>query len=686
MSIVLYEHNAKAYKAARAMLDNVGKAAIIHPTGTGKSFIGFKLCEDNQDKRILWLSPSKYIFTTQLENLRSEKCSYDGENICFYTYAKLMNMSEGELLDIKPDYIILDEFHRCGASEWGGGVDTLIDMYPDVPILGLSATAIRYLDSQRDMAHELFDSHIASEMSLGEAIVKGILNPPKYVLSIYSYSKEFNRYKARVRRVRNKAARDKAEEYLEQLRRAIDKAEGLDAIFHKHMTDSHGKYIVFCANFDAMREAMDKTYEWFHLVDDKPHIYHVYSDDPTTSKSFKEFREDNDSEHLRLLFCIDALNEGVHVEDVSGVILLRPTVSPIIYKQQIGRALSASKKTEPVIFDIVNNIQALYSIDFVREEMEASLSYMRNEGEDEGIINDTFEVIDEVRGCIELFDALEDTLSAGWDIMYLEAKKYFDEHGDLVVPATYETESGHSLGRWIRTQRNSRASLSDEQVAKLNDIGMLWTSVIKDRWLTNYNYAKCYYTEHGNLIVPYSYEMPSADGTNVKLGIWISSQRERYAKGRLGREQTDMLEAIGMCWDRYDEKWELGFGYAKRYYEKRGDINFVPTDYELDDFNLGRWLNTQRTNYRNGKLSETRINRLSELGFKWSAHEAFWDKGYEYAASYKKAHGNLKLPVGYVCDDGFKLKSWLVNQINRYKKGNLSEAQVSKLQSIGAIR
>lgn len=684
MSIVLYEHNKKAYQAVRSMLETVGKAAVIHPTGTGKSFIGFKLCEDNPDKTICWLSPSQYIFTTQMENLRHESSDYDGGNIAFYTYAKLMNMSEGEMLDIKPDYIILDEFHRCGAVEWGAGVNTLIDMYPDTPILGLSATAIRYLDAQRDMAAELFDSNIASEMSLGEAIVKGILNPPKYVLSIFSYKEEINRYEKRLRKVRNKAARDKAEEILEKLRRAIDKAEGLDSIFNKHITDRTGRYIIFCANYEAMLDAMDKVGEWFHLIDEKPYIYHVYSDDASTSKSFKEFKTNDDNTHLKLLFCIDALNEGVHVEGVSGVILLRPTVSPIIYKQQIGRALSASKTTKPVVFDIVNNIEGLYSIDSVREEMEAALKYMSNEGDSKDVINDSFEVIDEVRGCIELFDALEDTLTAGWDIMYLEAKGYYEEHGNLIVPATYETSEGYSLGRWIRTQRNSYESLSDDQVDKLNKIGMLWTSVIKDRWLTNYNYARRYFKEHGNLVVPYAYEITD-DGANVKLGVWISSQRDSYAKGRLRDEQISMLEEIGMCWDRYDEKWEIGYSYARLFKEQKGDINFVPADYNIDGFNLGRWLNSQRTNYRNNKLSDKRIAKLNKLGFKWSAHEAFWDKGYEYAASYKRIHGNLKMPVGYVCDDGFKLKSWLCNQVSRYKKGNLSEGQVSKLQSIGAI-
>lgn len=49
-------------------------------------------------------------------------------------------------------------------------------------------------------------------------------------------------------------------------------------------------------------------------------------------KSFVDFTNDDDSSHLRLIYCIDALNEEIHLDDISGVILFRPTVSPIIYK------------------------------------------------------------------------------------------------------------------------------------------------------------------------------------------------------------------------------------------------------------------------------------------------------------------------------------------------------------------
>ena len=133
------------------------------------------------------------------------------------------------------------------------------------------------------------------------------------------------------------------------------------------MPKRDGKYIVFCAGLDHMNEMADKAKEWFAKVDSEPHIYKAYSNDPATSKAFSAFKADV-SKHLKLLYSIDMLNEGIHVDDIDGVILLRPTVSPIIYKQQIGRALSAGKKSNPVIFDIVLNIENLYSIGAVEEE------------------------------------------------------------------------------------------------------------------------------------------------------------------------------------------------------------------------------------------------------------------------------------------------------------------------------
>ena len=144
-------------------------------------------------------------------------------------------------------------------------------------------------------------------------------------------------------------------------------------------------------------------------------------------QAFADFKADT-GEHLKLLFCIDMLNEGVHVDDIDGVILLRPTISPIIYKQQIGRALSASSRSGAVIFDIVNNFENLYSISAVEDEMQVAVNYYRELGEADEIVTEHFRIIDEVRDCRILFDSLNDTLEALWDIMYGYAKKYYEDN------------------------------------------------------------------------------------------------------------------------------------------------------------------------------------------------------------------------------------------------------------------
>lgn len=677
--IRLYSHNKKAYDLAVTMLEDTKKAAIVHPTGTGKSFIAFKLCEDHPDKTICWLSPSEYIFSTQLENLYQATNGYKPHNIVFFTYAKLMGMSKEEIQAIHPDYIVLDEYHRAGATYWQKGVEQLLSTYSDIPVLGLSATNIRYLDSQRDMAQELFDGNIASQMSLGEAIVRGILNPPKYVLSMYYYQNTLEKYERRVKKTKSKVARDNAEKCLEELRRTLEKAEGLDVIFKKHMTDPHGKYIVFCSNKEHMDQMMKHT-EWFSKVDKEPHMYSVYSSDPGADKVFKDFKGDNDNNHLRLLYCIDALNEGIHVDDINGVILLRPTVSPIVYKQQIGRALSASKKTNAVIFDIVLNIENIYSIDSIKEEMQVATSYYRSLGEADQIINEKFKVIDEVRNCRELFEKLNDALTATWDMYYASAKQYYKENGNLEVPARYITEEGYALGSWLNNQKAIRkgtivGKLTEDQIQKLNSIGMIWDS-LDYFWEQNFRLAKEYYLAHGNLDIPTNFK--SKDGKH--LGNWILRQRQLYKSNSLTDEQIKKLDSIDMDWmDRVDRVWENGFIEAKNYSEEYGNLS-VPKNYRSNtDFPLGIWIQRQRSLYKNNKISEDRFKRLTDVGMNWNPDN--WESRFNLVKQYYEEHGNINISQKEVIQ-GIWLGKWIVSQKKAMQEGKLTSEQIEMLKTL----
>ena len=554
--IKLFEHNETAYISAIQMLTETGKAAVIHPTGTGKSFIAFKLCYDNADKKICWLSPGEYIFKTQCENLAAAGSAVP-RNIAFFTYAKLMLMTDAELEEIKPDYIILDEFHRCGAEMWGQGVKRLLNLYSDTPILGLTATNIRYLDNRRDMA------------------------------------------------------------------------DGLDKVFAKHMPKSGGKYIVFCASFDHMNEMADKAKEWFAKVDTEPHIYKAYSNDPAASKAFSAFKADV-SKHLKLLYSIDMLNEGINVDDIDGVILLRPTVSPIIYKQQIGRALSAGKKSNPVIFDIVLNIENLYSIGAVEEEMQIATAYYRSLGEESSIVNDSFSIYDEVKDCRELFSRLNDVLTVSWQTMFEQAKKYYSENGDLEVPARFITNDGYSLGHWIYNQRAVRkgqqtGNLSEEQIEKLNSIGMRWDLYTDYSWEKNFNAAKDYYEKNGHLDVPSRFV--TRDG--LPLGAWLSSLRTWESSGihpkYLSAERKKQLESIGMIWSKLDYYWEQNFSEALRYYRKNGDL-IVPSNFVTDNgVRLGSWIFRQRKLHsgscKGTPLTAEQTARLNSIGMVWEPED-----------------------------------------------------------------
>ena len=808
MGNILFEHNQRAYEAAVEMMEATGRAAVIHPTGTGKSFIAFKLCADHEKESICWLSPSEYIFATQEEKWR-QAGGKTLENIEFFTYAKLMRRKEKgdgeELLKQKPSFIILDEFHRLGAAQWGGGVEWLRSKYPQAKVLGLSATNIRYLDNQRDMAWELFGGNIASELTLGAAIAGGILPAPKYVLSVYSYQKELERYQARIKRTKNRAVREKAQEELQALRRALGKADGLKEVFARHMLpggekldgngrngdgenysnergtngcvikkavlgegfdfkkekfgskneliqgsqmgeegipqggearigeshlekahleESHlGKYIVFCASFDHLNEMKGLATEWFCGVDPEPHIYTAYAEDPKTGQEFEAFKAD-ESAHLKLLYCIDMLNEGIHVEGVDGVILLRPTVSPTIYKQQVGRALAAGGKKTPIIFDIVMNIENLCSIGAVEEEWKEAVYTLRGKGGEDKTFTGHFQIIDEVKDCRRLFAQLNETLTASWDAMYDIAKEYYKTYGNLEVPAAYTTSDGYSLGAWVATQRKvylgrTAGCLSVEQIKRLEEIGMCWQGSQEAAWERNFLEAEKYFKEHGNLAVPADYV--TAGG--CRLGRWIRRQREVYQKlvepgkyvmvledsrrtyeGRQQRvhlERMQRLMQIGMVLENADP-WEQKFELARRYYEDHGNLRMA-ADYVVEGVWLERWLREQKMRMEeeadsgenniasDGKsrspLTKGQRDKLLSIGIRpgVSQAELSWREQYSEAEEFYYRYGNLDIPKRYRAENGKNLGVWLQHQRTNRRNGRLAGWQVCLLDGIGMV-
>ncbi len=692
MAVQLFAHNRQAHDAVTAMLAAVGKATVIHPTGTGKSFIAFKWIEEHAGARFVWLSPSEYIYHTQIENVTRAAPDFPVESIAFLTYARLMMMTDEEISVLAPFGIILDEFHRCGAKCWGGGVARLLSVYPNAQLLGLSATKIRYLDGQRDMAEELFAGCVASEMTLGEAVVRGILPAPRYVTTVYQVQKELDGLQRRIDAVSPAALRRDSQRRMDALREAVEHAEGLLAVFARHMTQRTGKYLVFCANRAHMKRMLGHAQEWFGGIDPQMHIYSAYSADPQTSRAYKAFVQD-DSEHLKLLFSINMLNEGVHVRGVSGVILFRETESPIIYKQQVGRALTTGTQSTPLILDVVNNFGSLSSYGTIQSEMDAAVQRLRREERDGEIVAEKLEVAEQVRDAAELFRQLESSLCTTWDFYYDAAASYYREYGNLKVQRRHVTQDGLQLGVWIQNQRSLYQSgndrLSRGQIERLNQIGMFWEEHASLAWRAGYAHAKAYYMEHGDLRAPKDYICE--DGYN--LGTWLSRMRQQkngsIKNTMLNEARIAQLEAIGMVWDVHEGRWEDGYRAACRYHAQHGNLN-VPSTFVTDDgFALGHWIRAQRDakkeQYGRKPLSEEQVCRLDALGMRWDTlYEARWREAFEAAKRYYEIHGNLSIPMGYETREGIRLGAWVQRQKQRWKNGKHNDSvQYEILSEIG---
>ena len=204
-------------------------------------------------------------------------------------------------------------------------------------------------------------------------------------------------------------------------------------------------------------------------------------------------------------------------------------------------------------------------------------------------------------------------------------------------------------------------------------------------WDLYYHELCSYKKEYGSTRVPKAFK--TSDG--LRLGIWLARQRRMYREGILDMEYVDALERIGVSWETNNiEIFEKRLEMLKRYKEEKGDL-LVPDTYKTPDgTSLGTWVQSLRIRYRKRKLSQKRVEQLTEMGFVWEPYEALWEKGFRHAKAYYEKYGNLGLKKKYVCEDGFKLGEWVYVQRNIRLgriQGRLTDERNKMLDSLDMI-
>lgn len=354
--IELLEHNKETYKKLCEVLSDNNKCALVQATGTGKSYIAGKYIEEHAGKALI-LVPTNAISDAWDELLAGMDEKFD--IVTYQAFAK----KPRNYFDY--DLVIADEMHHLGSDVWGKKfVDTYLQN-ENHKIIGLTATEIRYLDNSRDMAEEIFENIRVDGCDLPTAINTGVLPTFKYVSALYCDESDFDEWKENAGKIKDVKIQ---EELKGRLDVCIKNMVSVKQAINENLTDDYRKIIVFLNNVESKETAL----EMFKDVFPEANFYDVdYSKQrKANNEQIRRFKAD---ENRAVLFAVDMLNEGVHINGTDCVIMFRKTVSPQIYLQQLGRGLASGAGKMPVIFDFVSNVN--------------NIKYSVGEGERRDIIN-----------------------------------------------------------------------------------------------------------------------------------------------------------------------------------------------------------------------------------------------------------------------------------------------------------
>ena len=460
----LQQHQQDAYKSVQKAYETKDKASVVIPTGCGKSFIALQLMVDNKDKRILFMAPTnaikmqmynyiaKYIVGEEPSSNRPARMIADEyfPNLKIMLYPSLLRVTDEQMKKLNADIIIMDELHRTGADKWGEKINTLLEQNPNAKILGLTATPDRMDD--KNVIDDLFEGNIDYELTLVDALRDGIVKAPTYVKCDYTLGEYLEGIRTAILNCNDEQTKKELQDKYDKMRRIVDQADGIPELFAKNIKKKDGKYIIFCKDKAHMDELIDKAKEWFGSIDDNSEIYSVFSGEGYTEKDNRKSIEDfenSKTEHLKLLFSIEMLNEGLHVEDISGVIMTRPTDSRIIYLQQLGRALSSDTSREKtIVFDLVNN--------YLKNNLDAEINRKTNSTnrESEENINendsqpqssiadiDIFRIQGETKDFLELLNEAQEIIDRSSYLTNARAiKEWIEKSGGIKPPSMNSTD------------------------------------------------------------------------------------------------------------------------------------------------------------------------------------------------------------------------------------------------------
>ncbi|BDX35299.1 hypothetical protein TUM20985_58460 [Mycobacterium antarcticum] len=265
-----------------------------------------------------------------------------------------------------------------------------------------------------------------------------------------------------------------------------------------------------------------------------------------------------------------------------------------------------------------------------------------------------------------------------WENGFRHLQQYIDERGDSRVKQPHKSNDDFRLGAWVNFQRTryAQGKLESDRVERLAALpGWVWTA-LESRWEEAFEKLRQFGRENSHVVIPIDYP---ADDDGFNLRTWYANQRAKFP--RLSADRQERLRALpGWGTVTNEGKWEFGFHQLLAYVRAFGDAK-VERSYIVDDFPLGTWAMTQRLEFKKGKLSPDRAERLAALsGWDWDRRGGKWEEGFSRLSGYMKAHGQPP-PTDYE-EDGYRLGAWAAQQRLYKRTGKLTPDRIRRLDGL----
>lgn len=672
MSMTLNPVNEAAFQKAVQSLETLNRAAVFHPTGTGKSCIAWKVVEAHPQTTFFWLvAGAQRLALRQAELTRYNGGTLPG-NVRFCDCEKLAAATPEQWVRLgeqKPGCIVLDCYHELSAVCWAQSVQKLLRMCPQAKVLGLGVPNGAPVCAA---AQELFADCIVSHMTVAEAMAAGTMPVPSaYAALLWPQEEELATLRARIKNLCMPKGDTSLRVQYEELSWSLRQVENLTVLLPRLLSDTSGHYLVLFESAAYQEKLGAELEQLLRTVDPAVRFYAADHACFADSAAVETFLSDT-APGPKVLLCVNAPGVQQPLEGLAGVILVRQSSLMSTFKQMLCRALVAAGSRSVPVFDLVAQFEGLGNGRTLQRDCTEAMTKA-------GSKTPGFRQERPMQQTYRLYGKLRREMEARWEVLCQAAADAAAKEGTLELPRSYTIHSGVPVGKWLELQRQVQAGqrpgrLTAEQAAKLEKLGIRWNHRLEAAWEKGFASAQKYRTEHGDLLVPVRYR----DKNDFALGEWIVYNRQRYLGGNLTQNRIERLEAIGMVWSTSNDLWEQNYAAATQYYLEHGDLE-VPIKYETPSgFGLGVWLGAQRAAHKAGELPQEQVERLDALGMDWTnRNDRKWMSLYDVAAAYYHEHGNLNVPSEYVTPDGVLLGKWVARQRYAYLNPDRSSARVT---------